>query len=103
MMDQRIYDSQEWRELPRDGECAVTYLFGDSFGPCHGVIDRHHVDPPHERSIQICHRHHPMLEAIRRYLLDRSQPRWRRCPHTHRTREGRESCERRLNRQLIAA
>ena len=100
-MDQRIYDSQDWRDLPRDGECVVAFLFGERAGPCHDLIDRHHVDPPSERSVQVCHRHHPQLEAALRHLLD--QPEWKHCPHTHRTREGRESCERRLNRQLVAA
>lgn len=100
-MEAKVYNTQDWRELPRDGECAVAYLFGDSVGPCHGAIDRHHVDPPNERSIQVCHRHHPMLEAARRRVV--AKPEWKRCPHTHRSREARESCERRLNRLPQAA
>jgi hypothetical protein len=101
MMEAKIYNSQEWRELPRDGECVVSFLFGERAGPCHGLIDRHHVNPPDERSVQVCHRHHPMLESARRRLF--GEPRWKSCPHIHRTREARESCERRLNRDLVAA
>ena len=105
-MERTVYDKQEWRELPRDGECVVAFLFGEAAGECHGRIDRHHVDPPDERSIQVCARHHPRLEAARRHLLD--PPKWKTCPHgpyVHRYAGAREACERRLNgvRELTAA
>ena len=100
MMDAKVYNSQEWRDLPRDGECVVSFLFGARAGACRGLIHRHHVDPPDERTVQICARHHPQLEAALRQL-DR-QPHWRHCPHTHRSREARLVCERRLNRLAAA-
>lgn len=103
-MDSEVYNTRAWRELPRDGECVVAYLFGDRAGACDGQIDRHHVDPPHDRSIQVCKRHHPKLEAALRHLDDR--PVWRRCPHrpgVHRYPGAREACERALNRDALAA
>jgi len=100
-MERTEYDKQSWRDLPRDGECIVAFLFGDSAGECHGRIDRHHVDPPHPRSVQCCARHHPMLEAARRSLL--KKPERKRCTHFHPYPGGREECERRLNQELEAA
>lgn len=105
-MDKSTYDSQEWRELPRDGECVVSFLFGEeAVGVCHGRIDRHHVDPedPESRSFQVCARHHPKVQAILRRLLN--PPKWKRCPHkpgTHRYPEGKLACERSLNRDALA-
>lgn len=103
-MEKTAYDRQDWRELPRDGECVVSFLFGEVVGDCHGRIDRHHVDPndPDSRSFQVCARHHPKVQAILRRLL--KLPKWRRCPHkpgTHRYRSGLEACERQLNRNLL--
>jgi hypothetical protein len=103
-MERTEYDKQAWRDLPRDGECIVAFLFGDSAGECHGRIDRHHVDPPHPRSVQCCARHHPKLEAARRHLTEEPRQRWKPCPHpagTHRYPGAREACERRLNRQAL--
>ena len=96
-MERTAYDRASWRELPRSGDCAISFLFGDAVGPCGGLIHRHHVDPDDSdsRSFQVCARHHPRVQAALRRLVS---PRpWRRCPHEHRTREGREACERRLN------
>lgn len=98
-MERSVYDSQEWRRLPRE-LCVVALLFGGRAGPCHGRIDRHHVDPPHDRSIQVCARHHPKLETALRHLEESPRP-WKRCPHQHRSRESREACERRLNADLV--
>lgn len=94
----RLYDKQSWRDLPRDGECVIAHLFGDRAGECHGRIDRHHVDPPSDRSVQVCARHHPKLETALRHILD--PPEWKTCPHkigTHRYAGAKEACERRLN------
>lgn len=94
--------SQHWRELPRDGECVLAFLFGERAGACHGPINRHHVDPPDERTVQVCHRHHPKLETALRHLNDR--PQWKRCPHrpgTHRYPGAKEACERQINRRPI--
>lgn len=104
-MNRQVYDSQAWRELPRDGECVVAYLFGDLAGECKGLTHRHHVvpDDPGSRSIQVCVRHHNRMHAALRRLLD--GPEWRRCPHkpgVHRYPGAREECERRLNREFIA-
>src|SRR5262245_15563766 len=102
-MERTEYDKQEWRDLPRDGECIVAFLFGESAGECHGRIDRHHVDPENsDRSVQCCASHHPMLEAARRHLL-KPKPTWKRCTHAHPYPGGRAECERRLNRELLEA
>lgn len=101
-MNTTDYNTRAWRELPRDGDCVVLFLFGEAAGPCEGPIHRHHVDPPHERSVQVCRGHHPQLEAVRRQLLD--SPIWKRCPHkpgTHRYDGAKEACERVLNRDLL--
>lgn len=103
-MAQRIYDNSRWasvREevLSRDRDCVYSRLLG---GSCSGPLHVHHLNPDRFDSydpnglIVICEFHHPKLEAIRRALLQSRG--WKRCSHTHRTREGRESCERRLNR-----
>jgi hypothetical protein len=103
-MEKTVYDRQFWRELPRDGECVVRFLFEEAAGPCRGLITRHHVDPedPESRSFQVCIKHHNRVQTALRRLLD--PPRWRRCPHkpgTHRYQSGKEACERELNRDLI--
>lgn len=96
-MHRTAYNRAFWRELPRNGDCAVAFLFGEAVGPCDGLMHRHHVDPddPDSRSFQVCAGHHPSLQAVLRQL-SRGR-RWRRCPHPHRSREAREACERRLN------
>lgn len=68
-------------------------------GECSGPLHWHHVFPvsaggdPDGKQVPICERHHPMLESIARRILRGP----RRCKHLHRTREGREACERKLN------
>ena len=96
-----IYSTRAWRALPRD-YCLVELLLGAAAGPCAGLIGRHHVDPedPDSRTLSCCARHHSRLHVVLR-VLERSQrsgPRRHTCPHPHRTREGRDACERRLNR-----
>ena len=103
-MEKTVYDSREWRELPRDGDCVVSFLFGEAAGPCRGLITRHHVDPedPSSRSFQVCIAHHNKVQTALRRLL--KPPRWKRCPHkpgTHRYEGAKEACERRLNRELL--
>lgn len=95
-MLRQAYDKRVWRALPRD-YCLVRELLGEAAGPCQGLIHRHHVDPTDEfsRTIEVCNRHHGRLHGVLR-ALD-AQPAWKTCRHTHRTREGREACERRLN------
>lgn len=95
--------------IERDGSrCTVGWLLG---GDCHETLDAHHLIPREEGGpdtlgnlITACHRHHPMVEAIRREVLRRRG--WKRCPHgpgVHRYAGAREACERNLNRHLIAA
>jgi hypothetical protein len=98
-----VYNTAEWRELPRDGECVVAFLFGPAAGSCtDGPNHRHHVDPddPWSRTVQVCASHHPKLEAALRSL--RREPPWRRCTHEHRYPGAREACERRLNGLVTA-
>lgn len=104
-MTRTVYSTPQWRDLrerarERDGHtCQVGRLVG---GECSGALHGHHVDPVSlggdplpslDGVVTVCESHHPMLEA-----LARRARRWRRCPHRHRTREGRLQCERRLNR-----
>ena len=95
-MERQAYNTRVWRELPRD-YCTVSLLFGEIAGPCSGLIHHHHVDPddPDSRTLQVCAVHHPRIHAALRVIASASAR--RRCPHVHRTREARESCERRLN------
>lgn len=94
-----VYDSAYWRGLPRTGSCCLSRLLPDS---CEGALHRHHVVPislggdPLGETVLVCARHHPALEALARRVI-----RWRSCKHEHRTREARESCERRLNRDAL--
>lgn len=98
IMRRRDLDRRRWRALPRE-RCAVFELIG---GECAGPIHRHHLMPVSEGgwedgvTVQVCQRHHPMLEALARRV--HNPPLWRRCRHRHRTLEAREQCERRLNR-----
>jgi hypothetical protein len=91
-----VYRTQRWRNLPRD-YCLISELLGDFAGPCRGLISHHHIDPsdPDSRTAQVCNAHHSQLHGVLRKLERR-----RRCPHRHPTREGREACERSLNRSL---
>ena len=92
------YYKSSWRNLPRS-RCAAAELLG---GECAGPIGRHHLHPislggdPEGETVEACARHHPMLEALARKI--HGLPEWKRCPHTHRSREAREACETRLNR-----
>jgi hypothetical protein len=93
----RIYDTVAFRALPRE-RCIVHELFG---ADCAGAIARHHVHPvslggPEDGpTVECCARHHTMLEALARRVY--GVPEYRRCPHAHRTQEGRLACEQRLN------
>jgi hypothetical protein len=102
-MDRTVYDRRDWRRLPREF-CTVEYLFGEAVGPCAGIIDRHHVTPgdPASRSISICHRHHPQLEAALRRLREPERG-WKTCNHNHPYPGAKEACERRLNQSAEAA
>jgi hypothetical protein len=97
MSTETPYFRQSWRELPRT-RCVAAELLG---GECAGPIERHHVvpmslgGPADGETIEVCKRHHPMIEALARKI--HGLPEWKRCPHQHRTRESREACERRLN------
>lgn len=107
MNRREVYDSPEWvafREavLARDrNRCVLRWLVG---GTCSGVLHVHHIEPVEERpdlafdrenAISACASHHPTLESLRRYL--RARRGWKRCPHRHTNRAGREACERELN------
>lgn len=88
------------RILARDGVCSGRFLGGE----CSAILDVHHILPREEGGTDaddnlmvLCHRHHPMLEAIRRAILKRRAPR-RVCPHRHLYPGAREACERHLNR-----
>ena len=99
----RPYDSAVWRTLLREG-CALHVLTGDA---CSGDVGLHHVHPislggdVDGETVPVCAKHHPSLEALARRVY--GEPRRRRCGHRHVTREGREACERRLNRDAVAA
>lgn len=92
------------RIVERDGGCSARFLGT----PCLGVVDVHHIRPREEGGtdeddnlLALCHRHHPVVEGMRRQILRHRG--WRRCPHrpgTHRYPGAREACERQLNREL---
>jgi hypothetical protein len=104
-MSHTLYHTPRWLALDRSGPCAVAELLG---GECAGPIHRHHVHPvsldgdPEGMTVQVCRKHHPMLEALARKIYG-DPPGWKRCPHPHRTRAAREQCERRLNGAVAAA
>lgn len=89
------------RILARDRGCSGRFLGGK----CSRIIDVHHIVPREEGGtdaddnlMALCHRHHPMLESIRRAILRRRQTQPKRCTHEHRYPWARAACERRLNR-----
>jgi 5-methylcytosine-specific restriction endonuclease McrA len=112
-----LYSSLRWRELraaalSRDSHrCVAAWLLG---GECSDRLDVHHIEPADERPdlafslsnlITVCSSHHKRLEALRnaiRRARAANLP-WKRCPHSHPTREGRLACERRLNRERVPA
>jgi hypothetical protein len=109
-----LYSTRDWRLVSdrareRDGlRCTVARLLG---GPCSERLHAHHLIPASERPdlaldldnvVTACASHHPRLEALRRSVVERREPR-RRCPHRHRTRYARQLCESRLNRDRQAA
>jgi 5-methylcytosine-specific restriction endonuclease McrA len=89
--------------IERDGaRCTVSLLIG---GECSPTLHVHHVVPRSEGGsdelenlLTACASHHPMLEALRRYVLAKRKP--RRCGHYHRYRMGREECERRMTERV---
>lgn len=96
------------RVLARDARrCSGRFLGGG----CSAILDVHHILPREEGGtdedenlLSLCHRHHPMMEALRRAILKRrGGPIWKPCPHKpgiHRYPGARESCEQTLNRHL---
>lgn len=103
------WDEIRARVLARDSGCSGRFLGGE----CSAVLDVHHILPREEGGsnedsnlMVLCHRHHPMLEALRRAILKRRPDRPKRCPHppgSHRYPGAREACEQHLNRQRLAA
>jgi hypothetical protein len=101
-MEERWEDTRT-RVLERDQHrCSGRFLGGE----CSAVLDVHHIVPRSEGGtdeldnlLTLCHKHHPMLEAIRRAIRSRRDEwEWKRCPHrpgTHRY--GKQECERQLN------
>lgn len=111
---QTLYDTLRWRELraraiARDrSRCVVSRLLG---GKCSGLLHVHHIEPVEERPdlawdldnlATACASHHGRWEALRRALVRERRSGFRRCPHRHTNRAGREACERRLNAGVAA-
>lgn len=112
-----VYNSSEWRiareaALLRDGRrCTVARFFGET---CNGVLHVHHIVPLNDGGEPFdldnlgtaCARHHAQWEALRgevvRSLSDELRHRLR-CPHQHRSAEGRRICEARLARRSGSA
>ena len=99
-MEERWEDTRT-RVLERDQHrCSGRFLGGG----CSAVLDVHHIVPRSEGGtdeddnlLTLCHRHHPMLESIRRAILKNRIPSWKRCTHYHPYEQGRRLCEARLN------
>lgn len=82
--------------LARDEHrCLIGRLFG---GQCHPVLDVHHITPLEEGGaeldlanlVTLCHRHHPMIEGLRRRL--RPELALGPCRHSHRYLHAAERC-----------
>lgn len=112
-MRHTVYDTTLWRiarlrALRRDGRrCSVARLLG---GTCAGTLHVHHLHPltnggePYalDNLVTACAAHHPMLEALRRAVIEKLAgvvPEPPRCRHEHRTADAREQCERRMARR----
>lgn len=111
------YSTVRWRAISaqaraRDEQrCTVARLLG---GDCSPHLHAHHLIPVGEDDtrayeldnvVTACAHHHPRLEALRRFIVQEQQeqiPRPR-CRHHHPYPGGREACERRLARQMVAA
>ena len=97
----RVPEEIRERIIARDRGCCGRFLGG----ACSPVIDIHHIIPRDEGGtdedgnlLAVCHRHHPMLEALRRGVFRYRDQGWRRCKrHRHPYKSGRDECERRLN------
>ena len=106
-----IYNTLRWRivrsrAIARDGgRCSAARFLGGSCSP--GPLHVHHLVPiseggdPYdlENCLTVCSRHHPQIEALRRYVL-REDARTPRCPHQHRTADSRRLCEARMARRV---
>src|SRR5262245_3566925 len=107
-MDTAFYNTKSWRRLRaqvrlRDLDtCVIAAMFG---GECLGPLHVHHLNKNEPLNpdglVTVCARHHPTLETLLRPLPEPAG--WRRCPHRHRTSEGRRVCEARLNGVVTAA
>lgn len=105
-----FYDTSAWRHirdlaLARDGDrCTVARLLG---GDCHPTLHAHHIVPMSEGGAPLdvdnvltaCASHHPMVEALRRRLMEKLVAPRPRCRHRHPYPEGRRQCEERMARQ----
>lgn len=94
------WENTRARVIARDGGCSGRFLGG----LCSEVIDVHHILPrdhggtdDDDNLMALCHVHHPMLEALRRSILERRARSYRRCRHKHFYPGAREECERHLN------
>ena len=109
-----FYTTTAWKTvrahvLERDaGRCTVGILLG---GGCSPVAHVHHLIPRTERPdlaldetncLTACSRHHPTLEAARRFLLRRRTLELPACRHVHRYAEGRRQCEERRRERILA-
>lgn len=118
MTQEFSYSTARWRAISaqaraRDEQrCTVARLLG---GDCSPHLHAHHLIPVGEDDSRVydinnvvtaCAKHHPRLEALRRFVLQEheqhEEPRPR-CPHHHPYPGGREACERRLARQQQVA
>lgn len=103
-MADALYSSPEWldlraRALARDGHrCTVARLLG---GSCSARLDVHHLIPVAEGGPELpdldgvvttCSAHHPTLEALRRFVVNRRRRRVRACRHDHRYDIARRQC-----------
>lgn len=109
-----LYRTPEWidlraRALARDGHrCTVARILG---GACSARLDVHHLIPVSEGGPELpdldgvvttCSKHHPTLEALRRFVLRARARRARvpKCRHDHRYDIARRECRRLRLRQI---
>lgn len=112
-----IYSTERWkrvraRALARDGHrCTVARLLGGTCSPPSEPLHVHHITPLAEGGAAYdldnvgtsCAKHHPQWEALRRAIVKRRRPAYKKCPHRHISAEARRLCEERLNRASVAA
>ena len=105
------YSTSDWKHLAalakeRDGHrCSVSRILG---GLCTDTLHAHHLIPIRDGGdplpdldgvITTCSAHHPTLEALRRFVVERRERKIPPCRHQHRYDHARRMCRARRLRE----